>query len=263
MKTNLKKIIASETYLWLFLLLCAALVCLLPPLPLPVSYHDFADKRDCLGIPYVGDVLSNFPFALIGLYGLWVVRATFKTHQYSLYTEQSHGLQYATLFFSGLVLTSLSSTYYHLKPDDMGLAVDRLGMVFVFAGLLGLASGRFAKHRIVCHIMLFSVLFGMVGVAFGYALNNHLPWTLLQISGVLLLGYSVFLPKPINGLPISLLSIAVLYGIAKLFEWGDGFVFEFTQHNISGHTLKHIVASFVGIPVIFAIKKIKNVINFN
>ena len=111
--------------------------------------------------------------------------------------------------------------------------------------------------------MLFSVLFGVVGIVFGYSLNNHLPWTLLQISGVLLLGYSVFLPNPNNGLSISLLSIAVIYGIAKLFEWGDGFVFELTQHSISGHTLKHIVASFVGIPVIFAIKKIKKWLSLN
>ena len=128
----LKKIIASKTYLWLFLFLCAALICLLPPLSLPMSYHDFADKRDWLGISYVGDVLSNLPFALIGLYGLWLIRAIFRTHHFLLYTEQSHELQYAWLFFSGLALASLSSTYYHLKPDDMGLAVDRLGMVFVF-----------------------------------------------------------------------------------------------------------------------------------
>jgi hypothetical protein len=35
-----------------------------------MSYHQFADQRAWLGIPNFGDVASNLPFALVGIWGL-------------------------------------------------------------------------------------------------------------------------------------------------------------------------------------------------
>jgi hypothetical protein len=43
---------------------------LLPPIPQPMSYHQFADQRPWLGIPNFGDVVSNLPFAIVGIWGL-------------------------------------------------------------------------------------------------------------------------------------------------------------------------------------------------
>jgi hypothetical protein len=43
---------------------------LLPPIPQPMAYHNFADQRAWLGIPNFGDVVSNIPFAIVGLCGL-------------------------------------------------------------------------------------------------------------------------------------------------------------------------------------------------
>src|SRR5215470_10086220 len=42
---------------------------LLPRIPQPVTYHNFADHRSWLGIPNFGDVVSNLPFALVGIWG--------------------------------------------------------------------------------------------------------------------------------------------------------------------------------------------------
>jgi len=36
----------------------------------PASYHNFADKREWLGIPNFLDVISNLPFAIIGVWGI-------------------------------------------------------------------------------------------------------------------------------------------------------------------------------------------------
>jgi hypothetical protein len=41
----------------------------LPRIPQPVSYHHFADQRGWLGIPNFGDVVSNVPFAIVGVWG--------------------------------------------------------------------------------------------------------------------------------------------------------------------------------------------------
>ena len=49
----------------------ALVACLLPRIPQPQSYHLFADQRAFLGIPNFGDVVSNVPFAIIGVWGLF------------------------------------------------------------------------------------------------------------------------------------------------------------------------------------------------
>jgi hypothetical protein len=97
----------AETGLLVALLLAIATACFGPSVSQFEHYHAFADQRHLLGLPCALDVLSNLPFAL---------------------------------FFAGLVLTALCSAWYHLRPDDAGLAIDRLGMVSAFAGLLGLAA---------------------------------------------------------------------------------------------------------------------------
>jgi hypothetical protein len=48
----------------------AIIALLLPLIPQPMSYHQFADQRAWLGIPNFGDVASNLPFALVGIWGL-------------------------------------------------------------------------------------------------------------------------------------------------------------------------------------------------
>ena len=43
---------------------------LLPRIPQPQSYHVFADRRSFLGVPNFANVVSNIPFAVVGLCGL-------------------------------------------------------------------------------------------------------------------------------------------------------------------------------------------------
>src|SRR5918992_1292487 len=41
-----------------------------PPMSQPMAYHNMADQRALLGIPNALNVLSNLPFAVVGLMGL-------------------------------------------------------------------------------------------------------------------------------------------------------------------------------------------------
>ena len=50
--------------------LFAIIAAFLPPIPQNPDYHHSAEQRTLLGIPHVGDVLSNLPFAIIGIIGL-------------------------------------------------------------------------------------------------------------------------------------------------------------------------------------------------
>jgi hypothetical protein len=48
----------------------AAAVLAGPLVPQPLAYHNMADQRSWLGIPNALNVLSNLPFAVVGVMGL-------------------------------------------------------------------------------------------------------------------------------------------------------------------------------------------------
>src|SRR5436190_1533809 len=85
-------------------------------------YHAFADQRTLLGIPHFWNVVSNLPFAVVGVMGLLKFR----------------DVASRTLFF-GVLLVTFGSAYYHLAPDDARLVWDRLPMTVAFMALLAIA----------------------------------------------------------------------------------------------------------------------------
>ena len=82
-----------------------------------------------------GDVLSNAAFALVGLAGFIQLRRGARVLgpavRASLY-----------FFFTGLFLTALGSTHYHLDPTNATLVLDRLPMTIAFAGVFGAVVGE-------------------------------------------------------------------------------------------------------------------------
>ena len=83
-----------------------------------------------LGVPNAMDVLSNLPFIIVGLIGLYLTLRN---------RSQSPQQRYALLvLFAGLFLTGLGSGYYHLAPDNRRLLWDRLPMTIAMAGFLTL-----------------------------------------------------------------------------------------------------------------------------
>src|SRR5215471_3647939 len=74
-----ERMISARAAVWLLLsaAVVATIAMLLPPIPQPQWYHVFADQRTFLGIPNFNNVVSNFPFAAVGLWGLvFLMRAS-------------------------------------------------------------------------------------------------------------------------------------------------------------------------------------------
>ncbi len=218
-----------------------------PAIAQPAHQHTFADQRMWGGIPFAMDVLSNLSFALWGVAGGLCLYALIK--RIRINTE--HAL--AGLFFAGLVITAAASSWYHLQPDDAGLAVDRLGMVVAFAGLLGLAvAGRISHKAGAC--MAAAMLFmGPLSMWFWLTSGNVLPWLVIQFGGMALIVWMAVV-KPVPGaLAVRWGVVVAVYAIAKLLELADHQIYELTRHAMSGHSLKHIVASFAAWPVMAAV----------
>jgi len=57
-----------------FLLIAVAFLAFVPRVAQNEDYHLFADTRGLFGVPNFWNVISNVPFALVGLLGLWKLR---------------------------------------------------------------------------------------------------------------------------------------------------------------------------------------------
>src|SRR5688572_29982354 len=241
--STLETVLLAAVGLMLVLALAA------PALPQPANHHGFADARALWGIPHAMDVLSNLPFALGGLAGAWLLwrvpRGSISNMQRAM----------AELFFAGLLLIALGSTWYHLRPDDAGLAIDRYAMAVAFAGVLGLAAAGRVSERAGTVLGLALLLLAPLSVWLWSRTGNVLPWVVVQFGGMLLLVWLAMVRASAAALPVNWWMVLLAYGIAKLLELNDHAVFELTAGLVSGHTLKHLVASLAAIPILLAVWK--------
>ena len=231
---------------------CLALLALAaidPVLQQSATYHGFADQRFLFGARNAMDVLSNLPFAAFGLAGIWTLGRMSET------AVSKAQRQLALLFFTGLIATAACSMWYHLAPDDTRLAFDRYGMVLPFAGLLGLAASDRISHRAGRGLAMGVLVFGSWSITIWSVSANLLPWAALQFGGMVLLLCLARTRAGENALCVPWGAIFWIYAAAKVLELTDGQVYQLTNEMISGHTLKHIVASGAALPIIWVMRR--------
>jgi hypothetical protein len=220
-----------------------------PAILQPEHQHDFADQRVLGHLPFAADVLSNLPFALWGVYGficLWFASLNDKINKQTL--------ALVALFFAGLLITAVASMWYHMQPNNAGLAIDRLGMSVAFAGLLGLAAADRASIRAGLLLSALVLIFGPVSIWVWTETANVLPWLVLQFGGMALVLW-LATRQPLQGaLAIRWCAVILIYSAAKILELADHAVYDLTSQFISGHSLKHIVASIAAWPVASALR---------
>jgi hypothetical protein len=223
-----------------------------PYVPQLADYHAFADRRSLRELPFAMDVLSNLPFAFAGLAGLWYLR---KSPPRSLRNVE-RGM--AALFFVGLLLTAAASSWYHLSPDDAGLAIDRNGIGIAFAGVLGLAAAGRVSERAGAAIGLAVLLLAPLAIARWSSTGDLLAWAVLQGGGAALLLWLALQRQRQGAADVAWGWVIVAYTAAKLLELNDQLVFEWSGELVSGHTLKHLVAALAACPVIAAIRALSH-----
>jgi hypothetical protein len=231
----------STAFVIAFTLLTVAAAFLLPPMPQPLDYHDFADQRDALGIENFLDVVSNLAFLAAGLAGLYVVfsgRARFEF--------PAERWPYA-VFFTGVLLTAAGSAWYHLAPDNESLFWDRLPMTIAFMGLV--SSQVVDRIGVRAGLLLLgpALLAGLASVAWWIVTEragagNVLPYALLQGYAVIVLLMMAVLHPSRYTRGNDLYYIFGWYVLAKLLETFDAQVLAVGQ-LVSGHSLKHLAAA--------------------
>ena len=227
-------------------------VMLLDPIPQPLSYHEFADRRTFVGIPNLLDVVSNLPFLLIGLAGLMQLAARKLQSDAELRPA-------IALFYLGVILTAFGSIFYHLRPDNASLVWDRLPMTLAFMGLFALVAGEYI-NLYLGRLLLWPLL--TIGIC------SVLWWQYTEQLGqgdLRFYGLVQFLPMLL--LPLVLLlyqrrwsrstdywMVAGWYLTAKLLEFFDRSVYNLTG-GVSGHTLKHLAAAMAAWQLLRMLRK--------
>jgi hypothetical protein len=217
-----------------------------PPIVQPQAYHAFADARTFLGVPNGADTLSNLAFLAVGAMGLaflWRERASGSGERFATSAEMR---PYA-MFFAGVLLTSAGSAYYHLAPDDTGLAWDRLPMTIAFMSLVAAVVSERIDRRLGAALLWPLVFLGLASVVYwrwsaAGGFENLRPYLAVQFGSVaVVLAISLlYRSRYTHGAAIYVLAAA--YALAKVTEVYDREIFEIGGW-VSGHTLKHLAAA--------------------
>lgn len=233
--------------------LIAIIALFLPPIPQPLAYHNFADHRGWLGIPNFGDVVSNIPFAVVGICGLLFL---FRPHAGTFSDHRERWLY--LVMFAGLILTAFGSAYYHLAPGNARLVWDRVPIMIVFMALLAAVIAE--RVSIVAGLWLFPPLeaagIGSVLVWRSGEMQGHGDlrfYAAVQVYAILILLLLLLVPaKYTRGSDLAI--VVGFYVLAKILEESDRQVFSL-GHIVSGHTLKHLAAAAAGYWILRMLQK--------
>ncbi|WP_299898652.1 ceramidase domain-containing protein [uncultured Aquimarina sp.] len=202
------------------------------PIPQDEAYHMFSDRRSIMNIPNCWNVISNYPFVIVG--GLGVI-----------YFTRNNKLHFSyMLLFLGVILIAVGSGYYHLFPSSYSLVWDRLPMTIVFMTLFSIIIREFISVRLGRLMLLPLILIGLSSILYWvygesgdlrfYGLIQFYPMVAIPVILIF------FKSKYTKGLEYWVL--LVFYMAAKVLEHFDDQVYQFLGF-ISGHSLKHILAA--------------------
>lgn len=234
-------------YILAFTAAVVAAAFLLPAVPQPLAYHDFADHRGGLGIGNVLDVVSNVAFLIAGVAGLVVVLRP-RTRFASGVERWPYGV-----FFVGLALTAAGSAYYHLAPDNERLFWDRLPITIALMSLIAAQVVDRIGARVGLVLLAPMLLAGAGSAVYWIATEragagNLVPYVIVQgYAMVILVVLALAYPsRYTRGGDVYWVFAA--YAIAKVMELLDKEILAL-GHLVSGHTLKHVAAALAGLVV--------------
>lgn len=225
------------------LMACALAAILVPPMPQPLAYHAFADCRVVWSLPNFFNVVSNLPFLIGGALGLTII-----LRGGGDFLHQREALPYL-VFFTGALLTSFGSAFYHLAPDNARLLWDRLPMTLGFAGLVSVAIAERANLRGGLRVVWPLLAVGALTVIYWYGgerqgRGNVIPYAAYQGWSILAIVVLIALfPARRYSHGALLIWAAAWYGLAKVFEIYDLAVYRLSDGLLSGHTIKHLLAA--------------------
>jgi hypothetical protein len=218
---------------------------LVASIPQMQSYHDFADQREILGVPNFFDVISNIPFAIVGIIGLI----------FTMRNRQKVAPHSWPVFFAGVTLVSIGSAYYHLSPNNDTLVWDRLLMTAAFMGLFVALLSEYVNQKIERRFLIIAVIAGIASVVHWHYTDDLRLYIWVQAVPLITVALILLMFKGGYTHQWYLFVALVCYLLAKVTELYDKEIFSLTGETVSGHTIKHILAALGAYCVFLLLKR--------
>lgn len=230
----------SKSVIFIVLVIIALVAIFVDPIPQDLNYHLFADNFKKLGVNNFWNVMSNIPFLIVGVLGLW-----------SLFNHKlkvGHNVKlFYLIFFLGIIFVGLGSSWYHLNPNNQTLVWDRLPMTISFMAFFAVILAEHVNEKLGKNLLWPLIAIGLLSIFYWqytesigsgdlrwYGLVQFLPLILIPII-------LVVFPKKYTQIHLLWLFLG-MYVVAKILEYFDAQTLELLQ-VISGHSLKHIAAA--------------------
>jgi hypothetical protein len=215
-------------------------------IPQWADYHAFAGTRRWFGVPNAENVLSNVPFALIGLWGCFGARGSLPWRA----------------FGAAVFCTAFGSALYHWAPGNAALVADRLPIAWACAALsCGLLSERVDARWGSATALSAALLAASCSVAWWWLGEQHgagdlRPYLFVQFLPMVLVPTALLIPLPALRADTiadsTWWTVLGLYAVAKLMEVADHTVLD-ALGVVSGHTLKHLLAAAAALCLVRAV----------
>jgi hypothetical protein len=228
------------------IVIAIAITLRVPPIPQDESYHLFADARTIAGIPNFWNVISNFPFLLFGVYGLF---STQRLASQSL-------LPGYLLFCLAVIAVSVGSAYYHYAPSTPRLVWDRLPMSIAFMALFALILGDRVNPLLGRALLGPLVTLGVVSVVYwawteSRGVGDLRPYALVQFLPLVLMVLMLVIYRGSAASARWLWLCFFLYFLAKITEHFDAPIYH--GAGFSGHTMKHLLSAAAALSALMAL----------
>ncbi|KAH7523817.1 hypothetical protein FEM48_Zijuj06G0052200 [Ziziphus jujuba var. spinosa] len=211
-----------------------------PKIPHSPKHHHFADMRNFFGVPNTLNVVTNFPFLVVGVLGFVLcVRG-------DLFTISLQGEVWGwALFYAGTAWLAYGSAYYHLKPSDSRVMWDSFPMMVAYSSLFS----SFIVERVGEKIglsCLFALLFGaFLSTAYERTYNDLRLCMMFQLIPCIAIPGMAFVFRPKYTHSKYWLWATGAYLLAKFEAVADRKMYHATNYIISGHSLQHLCLAAV------------------
>lgn len=229
----------------LIAIILAALALYFSPITQSRNFYDYADQQTWLGIPNFVNVISNLPFLLVGIFGL----KQFCTHH--TYALEHRVNKIYPIFFGGLIAAFFGSGYYHLEPNALRLMLDRIPITVTFIALYCIVLSEYIHPHLGQRLFVPAIIYGVLSVIYWYVSDtvsgrgDLSAYILVQLIPLIHLPLIIGLFRPQFSHSRYYLYALFAYLLAKWAESNDEQLYALLG-EISGHSIKHLLAGFGG-----------------
>lgn len=223
-------------------LCCLFLMLATPKIPHSPNHHLYADMRNFLGVPNTWNVITNFPFLIVGVLG-FVLSLQGKFFAICLRGEVCGWV----LFYAGITAVAFGSAYYHLKPDDNRLMWDSLPMMIAYSSVFSSIIVERVGMRIGLTCLLGLLLFALFSTVYERTCDDLRLCMMFQLIPCVAIPGIAFRYPPKYTHSRYWLWAAGIHLLSKFEAVADRKIYHANHYIISGHSLEHLCLVMVAI----------------